>query len=139
MTNPLAVWSRAFKQVGHFSGVCNHGKTLEPCAGGGTAGGVPCNTTEVLCAETGAAMVSGPITAESLGSNGRLPGSKAGSSITVGDCYKHLPDMGNSWPVIPHTHILSRLNLLSFLDLAHLFMSYTCANDEQVWKAQGYP
>ena len=51
----------------------------------------------VECAATGETMVRGPVAPGSIASAGK----EGDGSITVSlpDCYAHLPDMGNSWPV----------------------------------------
>ena len=86
VTNPLAVWTRAQNSgVGHTSGLCNHGGA-KPCSGADV--GPPCEAADVVCAATKETMVRGPVPEHGLG-----------ESVTVDDCYEHLPDAGNSWPL----------------------------------------
>jgi hypothetical protein len=92
VTNPLGVWSRAGKQLGHVSGLCNHGAGPQPCAGHDASNDGNCRLAAVGCAATGEAMVHGYV--KVTGNAGLGNG-----SIAVKDCYEHLPDEGNSWPM----------------------------------------
>ena len=91
VTNPLDVWTRAGRQVGHVSGLCNHGPVLKPCTGKAVSNDADCKVAKVVCAGTGDAMVQGPVAATG--------GLDQSGVVKVTDCYEHLPDAGNSWPV----------------------------------------
>ena len=90
VANPLQVWSRAMPQIGHVSGVCNHGAK----AGGvcpGTVAPRRCAKVNVTCAGSGARQVDGFV-------GERTPAGGGSGDVDVERCFTHLPDMGNSWP-----------------------------------------
>ena len=99
VTNPLKVWTRAFKQLGHVSGLCNHSNNSKRsvlCPGAGSTS-FPCGgDAQVVCKATNTTQVDGPL-GVNTGSAASLT-----SNVVVEDCMQHLPDMGNNWPVPLH-------------------------------------
>ena len=90
IANPIKTWSRALPQIGHFSGLCNHGaKSNVPCAG--TFPPHQCTKVNIACSNGGVHQVDGFV-------GDSFADVPLGDDINVSACYSHLPDMGNSWP-----------------------------------------
>eukprot|EP00756_Hemistasia_phaeocysticola_P003782 Hpha_TRINITY_DN12449_c0_g1::TRINITY_DN12449_c0_g1_i1::g.42998::m.42998 len=84
VANPLNVWSRAEPAWGHSSGLCNHGAAAtDPCPG--RTSPTECFPVNVTCG--GKVQV-----------DGFVGDAKLGPSVSVEECFEHLPNMGNSWP-----------------------------------------
>ena len=64
VTNPITPWSRAIKQVGHVSGICNQpnssstGGSQNPICSTGSAS-FPCKQSNVVCASSNVTQVDG--------------------------------------------------------------------------------